>query len=205
MSSCNSSHHCAQQKCTFVNIFSSAHSCAICSWRNQEWHVHRNLKFIYFWSKMLCQEVSTTMSKTAVEAVRNRAMFFVKSAQRYCAQNRFKKVSKWCDQNWNPVSAPLEVLGIKQWICNHHFWNQSWNQLILSTVFSPNTKHKSQGLTLEKVVVELGDILWQFHKSKLWKGWPLHTFWSCTIKEAKGNWNYVDAEKDTEHCNLLGF
>jgi ATP-dependent DNA helicase PIF1 len=75
------------------------------------------------------------------------------------------------------------------------------------------TIHKSQGLTLEKVVVELGDKDFSaglsyvaISRVKTLKGLAFRTrFNHARLKKPKETESMLMLKKDTEHCNQLGF
>jgi ATP-dependent exoDNAse (exonuclease V) alpha subunit len=75
------------------------------------------------------------------------------------------------------------------------------------------TIHKSQGLTLEKVVVELGDKYFSAGLSfvaiswvKTLKGLAFHThFDHARLKKPKETESMLMLKKDVEHHNQLGF
>ena len=75
------------------------------------------------------------------------------------------------------------------------------------------TIHKSQGLTLERVVVELGDKDFSrglsfvaISRVKTLKGLAFHTcFDHAQLKKPKETESILMLKKDTERCNQLGF
>ena len=75
------------------------------------------------------------------------------------------------------------------------------------------TIHKSQGLTLEKVVVELGDKDFSaglsfvaIYRVKTLKGLAFRTrFDHARLKKPKETESMLMLKKDTERCNQLGF
>jgi hypothetical protein len=75
------------------------------------------------------------------------------------------------------------------------------------------TIHKSQGLTLDKVVVELGDkdfsadlSFTAISRVKTLKGLAFHThFDHAQLKKPKETESMLMLKKDTEHCSQLGF
>jgi ATP-dependent exoDNAse (exonuclease V) alpha subunit len=75
------------------------------------------------------------------------------------------------------------------------------------------TIHKSQGLTLDKVVVELGDkdvsadlSFMAISQVKTLKGLAFHThFDHAQLKKPKETESMLMLKKDTEHCRQLGF